>query len=121
MTQPAEQCCVCGSPNVTYHNYSQQPFCWPCADCQCALTPCVRETLYNPEAQPTQPAARHTADTITSNALDQLHARAEKAEAAIERVRAECTATLESRHSHQFRRDQCERILAALDPQEPQP
>ncbi|MET9957469.1 hypothetical protein ABZ135_38780 [Streptomyces sp. NPDC006339] len=97
----------------------------------------------------TQPAERHTVDTITSNALDQLYAevatvrgqmrlldamrqshmdaacaavqRAERAEAAIERVRAECMATLESRHSHQFRRDQCERILAALDPQEPQP
>jgi hypothetical protein len=31
---PAEQCCVCGSPDVTYHNYQDQPFCWPCADGQ---------------------------------------------------------------------------------------
>ncbi|WP_327377981.1 hypothetical protein OG393_30885 [Streptomyces sp. NBC_01216] len=58
------------------------------------------------------------ADRRTAN---EQHARAQAAEAANERVRAECTATLESRHSHQFRRDQCERILAALDPREPQP
>jgi hypothetical protein len=25
-------CCVCGSGEVAYHNYRQQPFCWPCAD-----------------------------------------------------------------------------------------
>lgn len=27
-----EACCVCGSPQVGYHNYRNQPFCWPCAD-----------------------------------------------------------------------------------------
>jgi hypothetical protein len=28
----AERCCVCGSADVGYHNYREQPFCWPCAD-----------------------------------------------------------------------------------------
>jgi hypothetical protein len=28
----AETCCVCNSPAVTYHNYLEQPFCWPCAN-----------------------------------------------------------------------------------------
>lgn len=27
-----EVCCVCGSTDVGYHNYRDQPFCWPCAD-----------------------------------------------------------------------------------------
>lgn len=29
---PVERCCVCGSAEVGYHNYRDQPFCWPCAD-----------------------------------------------------------------------------------------
>ncbi|MFE0699143.1 hypothetical protein [Streptomyces sp. NPDC058872] len=74
--QPAEQCCVCGSPDVTYHNYREQPFCWPCANCQCGLNPCVRETLY----KPTQQAERHTVDTITSDALDALYEQLEAAQ-----------------------------------------
>lgn len=28
----AERCCVCGSTEVVYHNYRDQPFCAPCAD-----------------------------------------------------------------------------------------
>jgi hypothetical protein len=28
----AEACCVCGSPDVVYRNYLDQPFCRPCAD-----------------------------------------------------------------------------------------
>jgi hypothetical protein len=28
----APVCCVCGSADVAYHNYRNQPFCWPCAD-----------------------------------------------------------------------------------------
>jgi hypothetical protein len=27
-----ERCCVCSSAEVGYHNYRDQPFCWPCAD-----------------------------------------------------------------------------------------
>lgn len=27
-----EVCCVCGSADVGYHNYLEQPFCWPCAN-----------------------------------------------------------------------------------------
>ncbi|MFF5642088.1 hypothetical protein ACFY8Q_07210 [[Kitasatospora] papulosa] len=33
-----EVCCDCGSPKVAYHNYREQPFCWPCADGQPAPT-----------------------------------------------------------------------------------
>lgn len=28
----AENCCVCESPHVVYHNYKEQPFCAPCAN-----------------------------------------------------------------------------------------
>ncbi|MCY0928344.1 hypothetical protein OTB20_19505 [Streptomyces sp. H27-H1] len=35
-------CCVCGGGPVTYRNYREQPFCWPCADCQCGENPCIR-------------------------------------------------------------------------------
>lgn len=32
--QPAaEVCCVCGCPDVTYHNFREQPFCCRCAEC----------------------------------------------------------------------------------------
>ena len=27
-----ETCCECGSSKVAYHNYLDQPFCWPCAN-----------------------------------------------------------------------------------------
>lgn len=37
-----EQCCVCGSPETPYENYRGQLFCWPCANCPCGQTPCVR-------------------------------------------------------------------------------
>lgn len=30
--QPREVCCVCGCPDVTYHNYREQPFCADCAN-----------------------------------------------------------------------------------------
>lgn len=33
---PAEQpavCCMCGSTDVVYRNYLEQPFCCPCAQC----------------------------------------------------------------------------------------
>lgn len=91
MTQPspADQCCVCGSPDVTYRNYREQPFCWPCADCQCTLNPCVRQTLYGPEAQPA-PDSRHTVDSITS---DQLNALYEQLDAAQETELARQLAT----------------------------
>jgi hypothetical protein len=47
---PAEQpvCCVCGGGPVTYRNYRDLPFCWPCADCQCAQNPCVRTGVNDP-------------------------------------------------------------------------
>jgi hypothetical protein len=30
-TVPAGTCCVCGSADVSYRNYLDQPFCWSCA------------------------------------------------------------------------------------------
>lgn len=49
-----ERCCVCGGSPVTYHNYRDQPFCWPCADCQCNQDVCVRTGINDPavSAQP---------------------------------------------------------------------
>ncbi|WKD36535.1 hypothetical protein [Streptomyces xanthophaeus] len=90
--QPA--CCVCGGGPVVYRNYREQPFCWPCADCQCAQNPCVRTGVNDPAVSADAAAAaeqpvRHTADTITDDLLDELYARAEQAEA--ERDKA-CTA-----------------------------
>jgi hypothetical protein len=31
LVEPA-RCCMCGSTDVRYRNYREQPFCWPCAD-----------------------------------------------------------------------------------------
>ncbi|MFC1410470.1 hypothetical protein ACEZCY_14520 [Streptacidiphilus sp. N1-12] len=31
-TAEPERCCMCGSADVRYRNYREQPFCWPCAD-----------------------------------------------------------------------------------------
>lgn len=36
---PREVCCVCGSPDVAYHNHCEKPFCWPCADGQQTAIP----------------------------------------------------------------------------------
>lgn len=33
MSEP-EACCVCGLPEVGYHNFEEKPFCWPCAEGQ---------------------------------------------------------------------------------------
>jgi hypothetical protein len=46
--KPTEACCVCGGGSVVYRNYKEQPFCWPCADCQCAQNPCVRTGVNDP-------------------------------------------------------------------------
>ncbi|MCY0960834.1 hypothetical protein [Streptomyces sp. H27-H5] len=49
MTHPrAETCCVCGDSDVVYHNYREQPFCWPCANCHCTQDPCVRTGVNDP-------------------------------------------------------------------------
>ncbi|MFI8360744.1 hypothetical protein ACIGD1_11350 [Streptomyces sp. NPDC085612] len=107
-----EPCCVCGGGPVTYRNYKEQPFCWPCADCQCAQNPCVRTGINDPAVSEQAAAAayakaldtlppdeaasyirarlaergaaaveqpvRHTADTITAEALDALYAEIER-------------------------------------------
>lgn len=35
-------CCVCGGAPVVYRNYKEQPFCGPCANCECGQDVCVR-------------------------------------------------------------------------------
>lgn len=44
----AERCCVCGGGPVTYHNYREQPFCNPCANCACDQDVCVRTGINDP-------------------------------------------------------------------------
>lgn len=36
------ECCVCGGTPVVYRNYRKQPFCGPCANCDCDQDVCVR-------------------------------------------------------------------------------
>ena len=62
--QAGETCCECGSPDVTYRNYREQPFCWPCADGR----------------GPGSPQAGPETFTITTEALARLHARVDTAE-----------------------------------------
>ncbi len=47
-----DSCCVCGGGPVVYRNFRDQPFCWPCADCQCAQNPCVRTGSNGPVVSP---------------------------------------------------------------------
>ncbi|MFD3802620.1 hypothetical protein ACFWTC_03105 [Streptomyces sp. NPDC058619] len=58
-------CCGCRGAHgpVVYHNHRELPFCAHCADCSCGAHPCAR---------PEQPG-RHTADSVTDAALDQLY------------------------------------------------
>lgn len=42
-TRSGETCCVCRAAPATYRNFREQPFCWPCADCRCNETPCIRD------------------------------------------------------------------------------
>jgi hypothetical protein len=35
-------CCVCGGAPVVYRNFKEQPFCGPCANCECGQDVCVR-------------------------------------------------------------------------------
>jgi len=46
--RPAYRCCVCGGPNTVYENCYGNWFCWPCADCPCGQTPCVRTGTNDP-------------------------------------------------------------------------
>lgn len=93
---PAEQpvCCVCGGGPVTYRNYRDLPFCWPCADCQCAQNPCVRTGANDPavSAEPAEQPGRHTVDTITSDALDQLYATIRRLNYRAQRAESQNTA-----------------------------
>ncbi|SEO83224.1 hypothetical protein [Actinacidiphila rubida] len=46
--QPSVCCCVCGGPKTVYENCNGLLFCWPCADCSCDQTPCVRTGIHDP-------------------------------------------------------------------------
>ncbi|MGW3971144.1 hypothetical protein ACWEFD_17830 [Streptomyces ardesiacus] len=35
--------CVCGGAPVVYRNFREQPFCGPCANCECGQDVCVRK------------------------------------------------------------------------------
>lgn len=71
--QPAERCCVCGSAAVEYHNHHERPFCWPCADCGCGETPCVRTGTNDPAvSSEADLAAPAPAEPITESPLDAL-------------------------------------------------
>lgn len=61
-------CCDCQGAHgpVVYRNYLEQPFCAHCCECSCGAHPCTAP-------QPEQPA-RHTVDTITDAALNELYA-----------------------------------------------
>jgi len=47
---PIEPCGVCGGEGYAtgYRNYRNQFACWPCADCQCGITPCARTGINAP-------------------------------------------------------------------------
>jgi hypothetical protein len=49
----SERCCVCGSSAVVYRNYREQPFCWPCADCDCNQDVCLRTGINDPATSET--------------------------------------------------------------------
>ncbi|MDT9688172.1 hypothetical protein Q5762_07350 [Streptomyces sp. P9(2023)] len=111
MTQPtpAEQCCECGSSDVRYHNYREQPFCWPCADGR------------GPNSPKPEPAERHTVDSITSDALDALYAEREWWHQAFlaardyeDRRTAERDQFQRERNEQQRRAEQAEAKLAAF-------
>lgn len=36
-------CCVCRKARAVYWNFRDQPFCGPCANCQCNEQPCIRD------------------------------------------------------------------------------
>ncbi|MFD3336121.1 hypothetical protein ACFWV1_26260 [Streptomyces sp. NPDC058700] len=70
--RPAEKCCVCGSPDVTYHNYREQPFCWPCADGRGPNAPMQPEpvqTQYTPRSGLRQQYAEALAGHVGSKAF----------------------------------------------------
>ncbi|MFE6551671.1 hypothetical protein ACFVHS_25170 [Streptomyces sp. NPDC057746] len=51
-------CGVCGGIPVVYRNFKDQPFCWPCAVCDCGQDVCVRTKSTAQDTTPdTVPAA----------------------------------------------------------------
>ncbi len=89
-------CCVCGGGPVTYRNYREQPFCWPCADCQCGENPCVRTGVNDPAVtaeaadQHEQQRRRAAQDAAASRESErQLQAQIERQSKEIDRLRDE--------------------------------
>lgn len=50
----SDTCHVCVGGPADQWNPLGQPFCWPCADCQCAENPCVRTGINDPKAAEAQ-------------------------------------------------------------------
>jgi hypothetical protein len=81
VTLAAAECCVCGGAPVVYRNFKEQPFCGPCANCECGQDVCVRtrpDTRPGPsgghvrtadvaEQPPTSHAPVTSADTVRTH------------------------------------------------------
>jgi hypothetical protein len=48
----APRCCSCGSADVVYRNYREQPFCEHCSNCTCGHVPCERKPAPPPRRPP---------------------------------------------------------------------
>lgn len=65
------RCCVCGSPEVAYRNYREQPFCWPCAD---GTAQPAQDGKTPPAAEREQPAEPQLVSVIDALATDIVNA-----------------------------------------------
>lgn len=63
---PAEVCCVCGCPDVTYRNHREQPFCCRCAEC------CEPPVLCAHGCQPAAEAVQTAVPEATPSAMYNL-------------------------------------------------
>jgi hypothetical protein len=64
--KPREVCCVCGSPKVAYHNYREQPFCWPCANGTAQPAQDAGQAARGEREQPAEPLLRGAAPIVVS-------------------------------------------------------
>lgn len=78
----AETCCICGSGDVVYHNYRDQPFCCRCSACGCGPTP--RLGVCTGECDTTTPAFTHAADCPVQLAAHRGEATTATADAGLE-------------------------------------
>jgi hypothetical protein len=68
----SERCCVCGSPDVAYHNYREQPFCWPCADGKRPTEPREQAAMPRAAVADVIAAQMRTLNAILAPAMDAL-------------------------------------------------